>query len=102
MAVSAFVIDPAHPCLAGHFPGNPVVPGVVIVDRVLAVIEAAHGTLPALQLPQVKFVRPLYPGQVAHIDIQPVPREQGRRWRVRVSRDDEVLASLDIIADAAA
>ena len=31
----SFTIPETHPALAGHFPGNPLVPGVVILDRVL-------------------------------------------------------------------
>ena len=45
-------IAPSHPSLPGHFPGQPVVPGVVILDAVQQAIEAAVGALPALDLPQ--------------------------------------------------
>src|SRR3546814_9281220 len=55
--MSGFVIGDDHPALPGHFPGRPIVPGVVILDRVLDAIEAAHGPLGALRLPQVKFLR---------------------------------------------
>ena len=34
--MSVFRIAADHPCLPGHFPGQPVVPGVVVLDRVLA------------------------------------------------------------------
>ena len=43
-----FVIESDHPALPGHFPGRPVVPGVVVLDRVLAAIESAHGPTGAL------------------------------------------------------
>lgn len=60
-----FVVPHDHPCLPGHFPGRPVVPGVVVLDHVLQAVEALHGPRAAARLPQVKFVQPLLPGQTA-------------------------------------
>lgn len=93
-----FVIDPDHPSLPGHFPGNPVVPGVVLLDRVQAAIEALHGPLPApLRLPQVKFLQPLLPGQAARIELD----GSAPRWKFRVCRGDVLLASGECVAEAA-
>jgi len=77
-----FVVDPSHPCLPGHFPGSPLVPGVVVLDHVLAAVEARHGPLGALRLPQVKFVAPLRPGQAARVELD----GEAPRWRFRVLR----------------
>jgi 3-hydroxymyristoyl/3-hydroxydecanoyl-(acyl carrier protein) dehydratase len=33
-----------HPALPGHFPGFPIVPGVVLLDEALHAIEQAHAT----------------------------------------------------------
>ena len=41
-----FVVAPDHPSLPGHFPGRPLVPGVVLLDRVLEAIEAATARCP--------------------------------------------------------
>ena len=89
-----FSIAPDHPCLPGHFPGRPLVPGVVLLDRVLAAIEAAHGPLGPLRLPQVKFVQPLLPGEAARVELDGT----APRWRFRVLRGEVVLASGEVVA----
>ena len=88
-----FVVDPAHPCLPGHFPGRPLVPGVVVLDHVLAAVEAAHGPTVALRWPQVKFASPLLPGQLARVELDGA----APRWRFRVLRDDVVVASGEVV-----
>lgn len=91
-----FAVPDDHPCLAGHFPGQPVVPGVVILDHVLEAIERLHGPLDApLRLPQVKFLQPLLPGETAQVVLGPV--HEGR-WRFRVLRGQEVLAKGEVHA----
>lgn len=89
-----FRIDAGHPCLAGHFPGRPVVPGVLLLEQVVAAIEAVHGPLPALRLPQAKFARPLLPGEGARVELEARAGDDARRWRFRVLREDgSLLAS---------
>ncbi|MBR0567184.1 beta-hydroxyacyl-ACP dehydratase [Azoarcus sp. L1K30] len=57
-------IAPAHPAFAGHFPGRPIVPGVVLLDEVARALTAALGLdRPRWQVGQVKFVRPVGPGE---------------------------------------
>ena len=90
-----FIISADHPCLPGHFPGRPIVPGVVMLDRVIDAVEALHGALPALRLPQVKFLMPLLPDQQAEVELQ----GQVPRWRFKVLRGVDVLASGEIVAD---
>lgn len=87
-----FAIAADHPCLPGHFPGRPIVPGVVVLERVLEVIERAHGPLPACALPQVKFVQPLLPGEQARIELEGA----APRWRFRVLRGETLIASGEV------
>ena len=51
-----------HPALAGHFPGNPLVPGVVLLDEAIASIERARGVaFGEFRLVSVKFLQPVKP-----------------------------------------
>jgi 3-hydroxyacyl-[acyl-carrier-protein] dehydratase len=60
---TAFTIGPDHPALPGHFPGRPVVPGVVLLDQVIAAAQGGFALPPATALPRVKFAAPVLPGQ---------------------------------------
>jgi len=74
--VGRFSIGPDHPCLPGHFPGRPVVPGVVLLDEVLTSVLAAHPGRRASGLPSVKFTRPVLPGQLVEIICDPTPADR--------------------------
>lgn len=66
---TSFAIDPDHPALPGHFPGRPVVPGVVLLDRVIAAARDAFGLPTATHLPRVKFAAPVLPGQRVEVAL---------------------------------
>ncbi len=61
--VGGFCIADDHPSLPGHFPGRPVVPGVVLLDAAFALILAQRPGRWVAGLPSVKFTRPVRPGQ---------------------------------------
>jgi 3-hydroxyacyl-[acyl-carrier-protein] dehydratase len=53
-----------HPAFAGHFPGIPIVPGVVLLDEALDVIARKLGlALERCTLAAVKFKSVVHPGQ---------------------------------------
>jgi 3-hydroxyacyl-[acyl-carrier-protein] dehydratase len=86
---ATFVIAADHPSLPGHFPGTPVVPGVVVLDHVMQVSERwqGHG-LRARGLKHVKFHSPLLPGQRADVSLE----LEGGALTFRVTRDDQPVA----------
>lgn len=95
-----FTVPADHPCLPGHFPGRPLVPGVVVLDRVLAAVEVASGRpIETLGLPQVKFLLPLLPGEAARVELQS-DAATPLRWRFRVLRGEDLLANGEVVIDA--
>ncbi|MCG7990108.1 MAG: hydroxymyristoyl-ACP dehydratase [Candidatus Thiodiazotropha lotti] len=52
-----------HPCLAGHFPGNPIVPGTLILDRVIELLEHHLPEFSINEIITAKFMQPLLPEQ---------------------------------------
>lgn len=52
-----------HPALAGHFPGHPIVPGVVLLDAVAQAL-ARHDGRALRRIGSAKFLRPVAPGEV--------------------------------------
>ena len=60
-----------HPALAGHFPGTPIVPGVVLLDEVLNAIASKTGVFcDRCTLPSVKFKSVVRPGQTATLRFE--------------------------------
>lgn len=52
-----------HPAFAGHFPGTPILPGVMLLDTVLHTMAAATGiALDTCAISSVKFLSPARPG----------------------------------------
>jgi len=60
-AETQFAAD--HVAAAGHFPGNPIIPGAVVLDETLHAI-AAKGDRPftPCKIRAVKFLHPVRPG----------------------------------------
>lgn len=55
--IETFAIPADHPALAGHFPDDPLVPGVVILDRLLLAAHRAGHHVDAIG--NAKFIAPL-------------------------------------------
>jgi 3-hydroxymyristoyl/3-hydroxydecanoyl-(acyl carrier protein) dehydratase len=62
------VVD--HPAFPGHFPGNPMLPGVVLLDAALHGLERACALdLAACQLVSAKFLAIVRPGDPLQLDF---------------------------------
>ena len=67
-----------EPCFMGHFPGNPVFPGVLIVEAMAQVAgvmvmhdmpDRHHKIVMLAKIEEAKFIRPVRPGDQMRIEI---------------------------------
>jgi 3-hydroxyacyl-[acyl-carrier-protein] dehydratase len=74
-----------HPAFDGHFPGQPLLPGVMLLAEVLEAVldEPALARLvgPAPRIANAKFLAPVRPG--ADLVVQLEPGARGMRFEVR-------------------
>jgi 3-hydroxymyristoyl/3-hydroxydecanoyl-(acyl carrier protein) dehydratase len=62
-------LQPDHPASRGHFPGNPIIPGAVLLSETLQAIEASLGArLAPFRITSAKFLHPARPGN--HLVIE--------------------------------
>ena len=70
------VIGKDHPALPGHFPGRPIVPGVVVLDEVIETLKEEYGhSVVIAGLSAVKLSSPLLPEELLTITVEPEDAE---------------------------
>lgn len=63
-----------HPSYAGHFPGQPIVPGVVLLDEVMQAVELQAPDMglfssAGVEIPVCKFLAPVLPGATLSLTL---------------------------------
>ncbi len=92
----------------GHFPGNPVMPGVLIIEAmaqaagVLAVKTEAEGknlSTYFLSIEKAKFRKPVFPGDQLRMEIKVLQRRR-HVWKVegKAYVDDNLVAEANLTA----
>jgi 3-hydroxymyristoyl/3-hydroxydecanoyl-(acyl carrier protein) dehydratase len=68
-----------HPASQGHFPGNPIIPGAVLLDETLRAIEAGlDAGLAPFRIRSAKFLHPARPGDRLLIRFSRTPEGEIR------------------------
>ena len=65
-----FTIQSSHPSLKGHFPNNPVVPAVVILDEIINIVKTVKPDFVVDKIPMVKFTQPLLAEQQVSVEFE--------------------------------
>jgi len=71
------LIHADHPSLPGHFPGAPLIPGVVILEEVIAALEEWRQDSQLSGVTRVKFLAPLKPEQPFTISLSATSENAG-------------------------
>jgi beta-hydroxyacyl-ACP dehydratase FabZ len=81
-----------EPFFEGHFPGHPIMPGVLIVEAmaqagaVLAMraadFDPAQKVIYFMALDKVKFRKPMVPGDQLRLEVEPL-RKGGAIWKMK-------------------
>lgn len=69
MVVAMVSFAPDHPVFSGHFPGRPIVPGVLLLDTMLRRIESDTG-LAIAGIAAAKFLSPAVPGDLLELHYE--------------------------------
>ena len=88
--VCTMEFDPAFTGFEGHFEGNPIVPGVCLIEAARVIAEEATGqSTKTLKIAQCRFRRPILAGESADVTIKfadtPTPGVRNVRADFRVA-----------------
>lgn len=67
--IKTFIIPHSHPSIAGHFPGHPVVPGVVLLEQVEIALTEQLQNWEIMEIVQTKFIELVLPEKGIEIQL---------------------------------
>ena len=78
-----------HPCFAGHFPGNPILPGAVLLRFVQKELQLFYPTHRITRINSAKFLEAVKPGDT--LDVMSRHNPQDARITLEIKRSGAVV-----------
>lgn len=91
---SEVAFAPEHPAFAGHFPGFPIVPGVMLLDAIVHLHESQGGGK-VTAIASAKFLRPVGPGQSVTFSFKP----GAGRQRFEIRDGEQVVGTGQLVSE---
>jgi 3-hydroxymyristoyl/3-hydroxydecanoyl-(acyl carrier protein) dehydratase len=99
MSMTSYTVLDTHPAIAGHFPGDPVVPAVVTLDHVGEALREWPGTPSMTSLLRTKFTAVLRPNEKFRVVLR---SDDGKRFIFSCEKEGGMqFASGVLIAESA-
>jgi len=107
--VARKLVSANEPFFVGHFPGRPIMPGVLIVEALaqagallaapLSGFDPARQGIFFMAIDKVKFRKPVVPGDALVLEVIPL-RKGGSVWKMRgeAKVDGDIVAEAEFVA----
>lgn len=69
MITLSFTVPQQHPCFPAHFPGQPTVPGALLLQWVFAQARSQYHNHSIATIRSMKFLKSLHPGDHCRLEL---------------------------------
>ena len=88
------LVKAESPWFSGHFPGNPVLPGLAILSIIMDLIIDSFGKGQLLSMKKIKFKKMIKPNDMIEISIASEKDEDSNRlFMFKVRNEDDLVSS---------
>jgi len=72
----SFTVPQQHPCFPAHFPGEPIVPGALLLQWIFARVRSQYRSHAIATIRSMKFLKSLHPGDQCRLELKSDPAVQ--------------------------
>ena len=66
----SFSVPQEHPCFPAHFPGQPIVPGALLMQWIFAQVRSQYPSHSIVTIKSMKFLKSLSPGDHCRLELK--------------------------------